>query len=124
MSPYLLDSDIIIWVLRQHQRTLDLVQELTKAGVPACSPLSVIEVLIGAKPEEEADTRRFLEALQSVPVDMAVAERAAEYTKAYQDRKHPDFADAIIAATAVVHGLTLVTYNRKHYPMPEIRLYP
>lgn len=124
MSPYLLDSDIIIWVLRQHQRTLDLVQELTKAGVPACSPLSVIEVLIGAKSEEEADTRRFLEALQLVPVDRAVAERAAEYIKAYQDWKHPDFADAIIAATAVIHNLTLATYNRKHYPMPEIRLYP
>ena len=45
MSPYLLDSDVIIWVLRQHQRTLDLVQELTKAGIPACSPLSVILTL-------------------------------------------------------------------------------
>jgi predicted nucleic acid-binding protein len=57
-------------------------------------------------------------------VDWAVAEGAAEYIKTYQNRERPDFADAIIAATAVAHDLILVTYNRSHYPMPEIRLYP
>jgi predicted nucleic acid-binding protein len=30
---------------------------------------------------------------------------------------------AIIGATAMVHGLVLVTYNAKHFPMPELRLY-
>jgi hypothetical protein len=83
----------------------------------------VIEILLGAKPEEEQETRMFLEALQLIPVEWTIAERAAGYIKSYQTKKYPDFAAAIIAATAVVHGLILVTYNRKHYPMPEIELY-
>lgn len=121
---YLLDSDVIIWVLRKQERTLKLVREISKSGVPACSPLSVIEIMIGAKPGEEEATKGLLTALQLVPVDRAIAEKAAEYVKTYQNKDKPDFADAIIAATAVIHDLTLVTYNRKHYPMPEVKLYP
>jgi len=123
-STHLLDSDVIIWVLRGRRETVKLVQEIAKIGVPACFPISLIEVLIGAKPGEEERARKFLAALELLPVDRAVAEKATEYAKAYQDEKNPDFADAIIAATAVVHDLALVTYNRRHYPMPEIRFYP
>lgn len=121
---YLLDSDVIIWVLRKQERTLKLVDEISRSGVPACSPLSVIEIMIGAKPGEEEATTGLLTALQLLPVDRAIAERAAEYIRVYQNKDNPDFADAIIAATAVTHNLILVTYNRKHYPMPEIKLYP
>lgn len=121
---HLLGSDVIIWVLRSHPPTLDLIKKIAQMGVPACSPVSVIEVLLGATPEEEERTRELLSALRLLPVDRGVAERAAEYIKTYQDRKDPDFADAIIAATAVVHDLTLVTYNRQHYPMRELKLYP
>ena len=111
-------------MLRRQKKTLELVRDISQAGVPACSPLSVIEILIGAKPEEEEETRNLLRAFQLIPVDWAIAEKAAEYIQTYQGKENPDFADAIIAATAVVHGLTLVTYNRKHYPMPDIKLYP
>jgi len=121
---HLLDSDVIIWVLRGRKETVRLVEEIAKIGVPACSPLSLIEVLMGAKPEEEERTRKFFSALELLPVDRAIAEKATEYIKAYQDVKNPDFVDAIIAATAVVHDLALVTYNRRHYPMPGIRFYP
>jgi len=31
-------------------------------------------------------------------------------------------ADVIIAATAMVYGLTLVTKNIKHYPFPELEI--
>lgn len=32
--------------------------------------------------------------------------------------------DMLIAATAIVNGLVLLTDNRKHFPMPELNLYP
>jgi hypothetical protein len=32
--------------------------------------------------------------------------------------------DAIVAATALEHGLMLVTDNRKDFPMPEIAFFP
>jgi predicted nucleic acid-binding protein len=34
------------------------------------------------------------------------------------------FTDVIIAATAIANSLTLLTDNRKHFPMPEAELYP
>ena len=33
-------------------------------------------------------------------------------------------SDMLIAATALEHGLTLITHNKKHFPMPELSLYP
>jgi predicted nucleic acid-binding protein len=33
-----------------------------------------------------------------------------------------DKLDAIIGATAVHHGLVLVTYNTKHFPMAELKV--
>jgi predicted nucleic acid-binding protein len=32
-------------------------------------------------------------------------------------------ADVTIAAVAIVHGLTLITDNVKHFPMKELRRY-
>ena len=36
----------------------------------------------------------------------------------------PLVLDMLIAATALEHSLTLVTENRKDFPMPELSLYP
>lgn len=123
-ATHLLDSDVIIWILRGRKETVKLLGEIAQVGIPSCSPISIIEVLIGVKPGEEELTCELLRSLQVIPIDRAIAEKAAEYIRKYQDKKHPDFANAIIAATAVVHNLTLVTHNKRHYPMSEIRLYP
>lgn len=32
--------------------------------------------------------------------------------------------DTLIAATALEYGLTLITANRRHFPMPDLLLYP
>jgi len=32
--------------------------------------------------------------------------------------------DLLMAATALFHGLTLITANRKHFPMPELAVHP
>lgn len=50
-------------------------------------------------------------ALSLLPVDAAVASQAAEL---HAIRTYPDH-DALIAATALVHGLTLVTHNESDF---------
>ncbi|MCD6507782.1 PIN domain-containing protein [Candidatus Poribacteria bacterium] len=89
-----------------------------------CSTLSVFEVWIGVRPEEEEVTRQFLSVLYKIPVDGAIAFKAAEYWREFRRRGLTlGQADAIIAATAYVLNLVLVTYNRDHYPMEDITLY-
>lgn len=49
--------------------------------------------------------------LREIPVDRAVAERAGRVVREFQLR----MPDALIAATALEHRLTLVTRNRKDF---------
>lgn len=49
-------------------------------------------------------------------VDERIAEEAGRMTSTGKKvGARPEFADALIAATARVHGLQLVTLNRKHF---------
>lgn len=51
-----------------------------------------------------------------LPVDSAVANRCGSIiAAAVKERHNPDLADALIAATALVHGLKVATLNRRHF---------
>jgi len=125
MSKFLIDTDVMIWHLRGKKETKDLLKSLQKAGVPMCSPISIIEVQVGVKPGEEEFTNEFLESLNVCNMNREIANKAAEYLTAYREKGITlQILDAIIAATCVVRDLILVTYHDRHYPMPEIRVYP
>ena len=59
MSRFLLDSDVLIWHLRGREEVTEMLRELQKFEVPACSALSVLEVLLGVKIGEEEKNRPF-----------------------------------------------------------------
>lgn len=56
-------------------------------------------------------TARLLAPFREVPVDRAVAERAGRVAREASIR----LPDALIAATALEHGLAVVTRNRRHF---------
>ena len=121
MNGYLLDSDVLIWCLRGREPTVRFLEELPPAYPKACSVLSVFEVLVGIRPGEERGTTRLLEGLVHEAVSSEAAREAAAYVRRFKRRGVTlDAVDALIAATALTEDLTLVTYNRKHYPMRDI----
>ncbi len=121
---YLLDTDVIIWHLRGHEPTKALLQVIGREQPLGCSAMSVFEVWSGVRLREEEGTRRFLEAMYSIPASGPVALVAAEYWRDFRRRGITlGRADALIAAMVRVFDLTLVTYNRDHYPMYDIALY-
>lgn len=121
---YLLDTDVLIWHLRGHAPTEDLLRQIGHEQPLACSALSVFEVWCGALPQEQEATRRFLGALQQVPVDGAIGKLGADYWRDFRSRGVTlGRADALIAATARSLDLILVTYNQVHYPMDDVLLY-
>ena len=121
---YLLDTDVIIWHLRGHEPTEALLKEIEREQPLGCSAMSIFEVWSGVRPREEEGTRRFLEALYQIPTGGSVALVAAEYWRDFRRRGMVlGRVDALIAATARALDLTLVTYNRDHYPMDDIALY-
>lgn len=124
MNNYLLDSDILIWCLRKREDTVSLVQALNDEGTLGCSAACIVEIQAGAKPHEVKRTSLLLDAFRVYPLDRSVAHLAGKYLREHRMKGITlDFVDSVVAATAVLNDLILVTYNTKHYPMSEIRLY-
>jgi len=123
VNGYLLNSDILIWHLRGRPEVVRLLESLAERGELGVSAVSVLEVQAGVKAGEEERTNAFLEGLTCFAVDRGIANRAGEYIRTYKAKGVSlDFADSLVAATAVLHNLTLVTKNVSHYPMPELQV--
>ncbi|MBI2920851.1 MAG: type II toxin-antitoxin system VapC family toxin [Planctomycetes bacterium] len=121
MAGVLLDSDVIIWCLRGRQDALARVEAFAQTALPACSALSVAEVESGMKSGEELKTRAFLSAMEVRPVDAAVASEAARRIRHWRARGRTlTLIDACIAATCLLHGFQLATFNRRHYPFTDL----
>ena len=70
----------------------------------------------GAPPVRLVAVRDMLMATQLIDVNHEIAERAGELRAALLDRGKPmPSIDLFIAATALMHGLTLVTHNARHF---------
>jgi predicted nucleic acid-binding protein len=125
MSKYLLDSDTIIWHLRGRKEITEMLKDLQRSGLPACSTISVLEVQLGVKTkDEEGKTNRFFESLKVFDVDRDIAKIAAQLIREYKAKGVTmDIPDSIIASTCILHDLILVTYNRKHYPISELKFH-
>lgn len=124
MPKFLIDSDIIIWCLRGRKDIEKLLQELQESGVPACSPISIVEVQLGVIKGEEEKTSKFLNSLKVYPMGRTIANLAGKYIREHKKKGTTlEIPDAILAATCFLHNLTLVTYNVKHYPFQGLKIY-
>ena len=121
---YLLDTDVVIWHLRNRSDIVALITALSEMGRLGISALTRLEVGIGIKDKEREVTEEFLDSVVTHEVNGKVADMAAEFIRFYRaEGVTLDIVDAVIAATSAVNNLTLVTLNVKHYPMPEVKLY-
>ena len=120
----ILDSDIIIEILRGRTDVIEGAHALEASGTPTyCTPISVAEVYAGIRPGEEHITRAFFEARGEVVLDADTGRRAGAYLARYAQSDGVEIADALIAAAATTSDLWLWTLNRKHYPMDDIQFF-
>ena len=89
--------------------------ELDRYTDKAISVVTWMEVLVGTTPETDNATRGFLAGFQSLPIDAQVASRSVEIRKSHNIK----LPDAIVWATAQVHGRILVTRNTKDFADDE-----
>jgi len=115
---YLLDTNFLIGLLRGARSYWDYLDQLLQRTLPSMSTISRAEVYAGCHPAEEKETKFLLDSLTAFPVDSRIADRAGQYV--YQCARRGitlHLEDALIGATAVEEGLTLVTQNVDHFPM-------
>ena len=119
MSKVVLDTDVLIDLLRGREAMKRFLLETTSHSIPCCSVISVAEIHAGMRPEESERTAALLDALVIFPVTRPIAELAG-YFKQRSKSRRLELADCLIAATAVAERASLATGNPKDYPMQEL----
>ena len=119
----LFDTDVFIWIQRGNPRAAALVE----GDAERClSIFTYMELLQGARHRKQHEyTVQFIRdfAFRMLPLSENIGHRAAVYVEEYALAHGLRAGDAIIAATATEHGLTLCSSNAKHFrPIKEIKL--
>jgi predicted nucleic acid-binding protein len=126
MTTYLLDTSVIIDVLNGKRGRDKLLKGLLQQGdLLGCCAVNVSEVYAGMRPKEEDKTEQLLQSLEYYEIKWEVARLAGLLKRDYAKKGSTlSLTDTTIAAVALEYNLTLITDNVKHYPMPELKLYP
>ncbi len=122
MSGYSLDANILIDALLGHAPAHDELRGLADSGTRLwISRVAWIEALSKGNDLLVNEGLRFLDGFGIDELDATVAARAAALRRERVRLRSPD---AIILASAQVHGRVLVTRNTRDFPasMPGIRV--
>jgi len=120
---YLLDTDVLIWVLRGREDITRKVLTFSKKAPLALSVITIAEIYKNIFPSEMTTVEDYLADHIIIDVDIKIAKTAGFYWQEYSKKlKNLSLTDCLIAATANVDSFTLVTLNAKHFPMKDIKV--
>ena len=120
---YLIDTNVVIYLLKGNlpQKTLLLIKPLFESKINF-SVINKIELLShrNATPEENYNVEKLIDQSDVHPLNDSIADMSIEVRKKYSVK----LAEAIIAATAIVHQYVLVTRNVRDFEkIPELETY-
>jgi hypothetical protein len=116
MARYLIDTDVMIDVSRRNAAAATYVDSLDDITI---SIITAHELIVGARNQRDADG--IDSPMKTYPVqtglDARITGRAYQLLKRHAKPDGLRTFDALIAATAIEDGFTLVSKNRKHFQM-------
>ena len=116
MSSGILDSSVLIDVLRSHPPAVAFLGKVAAGGAPATHVMAAAEVLAGTRDKkEQAVVESFLTSFQVLSPSEADGLSALEWYKQFRLSHGVDWPDTLIAATALRLGLDVYTLNVKHF---------
>jgi predicted nucleic acid-binding protein len=111
----LVDTDVLIWHLRGYPQATRRLDEL---GALMLSAVSYLELLQGMRNKAELlAVKKMLDKRSAtlLPLTKSITRRATELMESRTLSHGLQMGDALIAATAVEHQLSLLTANVKHF---------
>ena len=122
---HLLDTGVLMRYLRGRKDVVRFTRGLGRKKEAVISAITHMELFIGAHREEEYSTRKLLSRFQTIPVDAEIGQRAGQLIRQQKAQGRVlSIPDALIAATAIQHNLTLVTFNPDDFDPLGVSLYP
>ena len=120
---FLLDTDILIWILRGKKEVREKVSKLKEKSPLAISVISIAEIFRNVFPSELSTTEDFLNQHIIFNLDQKTAKIGGLYCQQYSKQlKNLTLDDCLIAGCANVNDITLVSLNTKHFPMKDIKI--
>lgn len=114
--PILIDTDVIIDYLRGQADAVRFIESQDSDFL--ISTITIAELFTGVREGRERQAiKAFLNAFEIVVVSAEIAELGGLYRRDFHKSHSVSLADALIAASAITRQATLVTLNKKHFPM-------
>ena len=114
----LTDTDILIDVSRGFPDAVAFLSQLHATSGVCTSIISAMELVAGCRHKTElTNVQNFLGKLVLLPVDGSISQTAYTLMESYFLSHGLVIPDALIAATALEHRLTLYTKNTRHFQM-------
>ena len=112
----LIDTSLLIDHLRKQRKDQTLFYRVTFEHECLISAITEFEFRVGSTPKNHQFIEEVLQDLPVLPFDSACVQVASDL---YQELKGHNqllaLPDMFIAATAIVHQLPLLTFNRAHF---------
>ena len=111
----LVDTDVLIWLFRGRESAREAVAGCQDVKLSA---VTYIELVQGVRNRDELRLLRRtigMNAWQVVPLSDSIGHRATIYVETHALSHGVRLADALVAATAVECGESLLTANLRHY---------
>ena len=111
----IIDTDVLIWYLRGNENA----QKIIDANIPfKISVISYIELIQGTQDKRELrimqkHLRKW--STEIVQINDSISRRAMFFIEDYYLSHSLEFADSVIAATAIENHEALLTANDRHY---------
>ena len=121
----LVDTDVLVWYMRGQAEAANFLSELGGFSISAVTYMELVQCM--RNKGELLALRQAVKAWKTpvLAITEAISSRAIAYVETHFLSHSLRLGDALVAATAVEHGLPIATANTKHYRvLSELVLHP
>lgn len=116
----IIDTDILIDVGRKVKEAVDRIDNEEKTSALGLSIVTQMELIVGCRNKKELNAlNRFLKRFKIVSLNESMANKAVELLSRYRLSHGLLIADSLIAATAMIIDVPLLSKNQKDYRFIE-----